>query len=351
MTSYVKTSLTQTPENLKEAIDWIRKIEQDNGINELANALKEVLGKHISVVARDVQGIFADLSDNVILKLNEADEQIKEFSEQDFADPETILQNLSLGLDPFDDDRDGHISQDDVYKVRDWVNSVGDSDLQTLISGVANGLKSFDTGIMQTIPQSSAYFYTISWSELGDNEKNICVSILLAIVPVVYGALSYLYWRCTPSTGSSGPVQSWSEKNLTQGNDLQKYVESLGYNRNYLNNQKNGKTIVSLMDQAFPTLKAAYNAADSSNNPSYPAFLGKLQQTALASLPSNYSSNSPLTSLYLLSYRYLTYPLDDNSTADNILLGLFGTVVLVGGAYGFDVGGFGTAIDRLLGFN
>ncbi|GIX62879.1 variant erythrocyte surface antigen-1 family protein [Babesia caballi] len=325
MVSYVKTSLTQTPENLKEAIDWIRKIEQDNGINELANALKEVLDENVA-------------------KANKTTENI---SDWDFTDPRAFLVNLSLSSDPFEYNSEGHISQDDIYKVRDWAYSLGYGDLQRLISDVANGLKSFDTGIMQTIPQSSAYFYTVKLSDLEANDKNMCANILLAILPVVYGTLSYLYWRCTPSTRSSSRSTSWQNDNTTSDNGLRRYLMALGYSEKNLKSQK-GSNIVSLLNGAF---KAELSNANAASKQYYDAVLGMLQQTALASLSSNYSSNSPLTSLYLLSYRYLTYPLDDNSTADNTLLGLVGAVGLVGGAYGFDVGGFGTAVDRLLGFN
>ncbi|GIX62877.1 serine threonine-kinase kinX, putative [Babesia caballi] len=355
MVSRPKYSLTDAPETLKEAIDWLLKIKKDNGINGLASAFKEMLDEEVADVARNVQALFGVISDNVILKLNEADEQIRKIPEQDFADPETILQNLSMRLDPFADYSETYITPDNMNTVKEWILTVESNRLEVLITDLAVGVEKFVKSSWYGIldhPLESTYKSVSQWNDIQPADKKTCATILIAIMPVIYTAVSYLYWRCTPSTYYPVRSVSWSRQHVSANKGLKIFLMALDYEESYLNNQKNGETIVSSLERAFPKeLNNAYRAAYPTGDPTYQSFLGMLQRTALGSMYPTSSTKSPLTSLYLVSYRYLTYPLDDNSTADNTLLGLFGAVVLVGGAYGFDVGGFGTAIDRLLGFN
>ncbi|GIX66143.1 uncharacterized protein BcabD6B2_55790 [Babesia caballi] len=330
-------SLTTPPTNLKEAIDWVIQIKNDNNaINDLAKALEELLKHDDSEVAVKVLENYRLASQSVIEKLT------PQKSERYFV--HTALNNLSQGLKPFPSGS-AAVSRE---KAERWVSSVGKSDLETLIGNLANGLKTFvekDPGILQN-SSATAYKSDAEWKSLKANERRDCAIIFLAIIPLLYTALTYMYWRCSQSPDSEDPFLSWSKQNLSESKGLKKYMEALGYSDKDLKSQNGGTIVSSVMNNLFSGELQKHTSTASSKT--YPVFLGQLQKV-LDSSPQ--LTSHPLTSLYFLSYYYIAYPLhgvQSTSPATPSFAGYSGLAALGGGAYGFNLGGLGTFMSALL---
>ncbi|GIX65077.1 variant erythrocyte surface antigen-1 family protein [Babesia caballi] len=326
MSASEKKSLTDPPTNLKEAIDWVIKI---NGhAQDLAKELQELLKHDGSDVAMKVLDKYRLVSESVIegLMSNKPSEPA-----HGFAVPHAILDKLSQGLDPFDARISAHISREKAKSVGAWASSVKDNDIKTLIEGLASGLKKF-IGYQQngqepngssgigTATYVSSYNFIESWNSLNPSQRRDCTAILLGIMPVVYIGLTYLYWQCEGKGG-------WATKRLEQIEDITKYTEAFGYTNNDLNESTSGGTIATQLKTAFSSeFQTAYTATQPpSTSPSYPAFLGKLHQNALK--PSPQLTSSPLTSLYLLSHYYITnflYTVETSSPATPSFAGYSG---------------------------
>ncbi|GIX61159.1 uncharacterized protein BcabD6B2_05940 [Babesia caballi] len=353
-------SLTDPPQNLKEAIDWVLRVsgkdtpnndgEGQKAIKGLAGTLQAMLNGDPGVV-KEVKEKFGEVSKSVMEKLKEATSNNKLNSQEwGFAVPHVILNKLSEGLEPFPSGG-AAISRE---KAERWVSKVQEKGLEKLIEAVANGLKKFvdnNSGIIQTAA-GSAYKSDAKWKSLKANGRRECAIIFLAVFPLLYIALTYLYWRCSQSKDSSAPSISWSGQKLTDDKGLKKYMEVLGYTNN-LNASKNGGQIVSdILEKMFSNeLQTAYTKAKvpPSEDPSYPNFLGKLQEKVLDSSPQ--LTSSPLTALYLISHYYITnflYIVEPTSPARPSFLGYSGTAALAGGAYGFNLGGIGTFMSAIL---
>ncbi|GIX65996.1 variant erythrocyte surface antigen-1 family protein [Babesia caballi] len=342
-----KKSLTDPPTNLKEAIDWVIKI---NGhAQDLAKELKELLKHDGSEVAMKVLDKYRLVSESVIKGLEEANLKIQAPKNR-FHFAYTALNNLSQGLKPFHPQSEANINSAGVVKVKEWVSSVDESNLQKLIKELATSLEAFvkpTSGILQN-SDTSSYNSANSWNNLTPSDKRDCALILLGIMPVVYIGITYLYWQCTPVLNSSSSNELWQNQKLDgSGSDqgsLKQYMEALGYTENL--NNKNGQNIVSLMKSMFSGELQTHKSTASSK--SYPEFLKALQDKALK---PTLSTTSPLTSLYLLSYYYITnflYTVETSSPATPSFLGYSGLTALAGGAYGFNLGGIGTLMSALL---
>ncbi|GIX61140.1 variant erythrocyte surface antigen-1 family protein [Babesia caballi] len=330
-----KKSLTDPPKDLKEAIDWVIRI--NDHAQELGKALQELLKHDGGDVAVKVLDKYRLVSERVIqgLMSNKPSEPA-----HGFAVPHAILNKLSLGLEPFVAGSQAN-SPNVVENVGKWVSSVNDNTLQKLITDFADGLKKFvekDSVILQD-SNTSAYNSAPSWDSLTPNDKTDCASILLGIIPVLYIGLTYLYWQCEDKNG-------WAQESLNgSGNDqggLKQYMEAFGYTENL--NGKKGQNIVTLMNSMFSSELTQGKASKA-----YPEFLKALQDEALK--PSFPNTTSPLTSLYALSYYYITnflYIVEPTSPATPSFLGYSGTAALAGGAYGFNLGGIGTFMSALL---
>ncbi|GIX64809.1 variant erythrocyte surface antigen-1 family protein [Babesia caballi] len=286
--------LTEAPTNLKEAIDWVLRVSgRDSGHNEaegikgLAEELHGMLNGDPGGVREEVEKKFGEVSKTVMQKLKEAtsNNKLNNSQEWGFAVPHGILHKLSEGLDPFLGKASAAISRE---KAEQWVSKVPATALETLIKELVAGLETLVTpgsGIVQG-SYTSAYGQTNDkWESLQASERRECAIILLAILPLLYVALTCLYWRCSQNGGNG-----WKNQSLSGGQGLQKYMEALGYENKL--NSKIGETIVSnIMNSMFSgELKTAYG----SSKPHYPEFLKALQNKAITSIDS---PSSPLTSL------------------------------------------------------
>ncbi|GIX62550.1 variant erythrocyte surface antigen-1 family protein [Babesia caballi] len=327
-------SLPDAPENLKEAIDWVIKIKKHDVINDLAKELDAVLKNDGSEVAMKVLDKYRLVSESVIEGLVDANLKIQAPKNR-FHFTYTALNNLSEGLRPFHPQSQANISANAVENVKEWVSSIKENTLKTPITELATGLENLKNGILQN-SNDSAYNSASSWKSLTPSDKNDCAAILLGIVPVVYIAITHLYWQCEGTGG-------WDNQDLAASSgdhgSLKQYMAALGYTANP--NNKTGGEIV--------TCLAGFNELSSGNAKSnYPDFLKALQDEALKSTSL---TSPPLTSLYLISYYYITYPLynvQSTSPATPSFLGYSGTAAMAGGAYGFNLGGLGTFMSALL---
>ncbi|GIX62001.1 variant erythrocyte surface antigen-1 family protein [Babesia caballi] len=340
MTTGQKSSLTEPPKNLKEAIDWVIQIK--GHAQDLAKELDALLKNDGSEVALKVLDKYRLVSESVIQGLEEANSSIH-LAKDRFYFTYTALDNLSQGLKPFVTGSQANINPDDVEQVKEWVSSVDKSDLQKRIEALATGIENLKNGIVQTSSYTSVYNSATPLSSLIPSAKTDCAAILLGIMPVVYIGITYLYWQCE---GTGGWAQEKFDSSGSGQGSLKQYMEAFGYTEKYLNDSKRGQEIVTKLKDAFSNeLKNAYGPSQTH----YFNFLKTLQQTALISQPP--LSSSPLTSLYLLSYYYITYPLhkaQSSSPATPSFLGYSGLVALAGGAYGFNLGGLGTVMSALL---
>ncbi|GIX61352.1 variant erythrocyte surface antigen-1 family protein [Babesia caballi] len=291
-----KKSLTQPPTNLKEAIDWVIRLKNDDAINDLAKALEQLLKHDGSDVAMKVLDKYRTVSKSVIKGLEDANKK-QDPPTKPFYFAHTALHKLSLGLGPFPSGS-AAISRE---RLEPWIFAVRTANLQKLIKTFAGGLEKFKSCILQG-SNNSAYNSAPSWNNLTTIEKRECAAILLGIMPVVYIGLTYLYWQCEGTGG-------WDQESPSQDEGFKQFLKAFGYAENDLNKSKKGQEIATQLRSAFPShLKNAYDTAKpkqpSNISPTYPAFLGKLQETAHWS-PS-LSTSHPLTSLYLLSYYFIT---------------------------------------------
>ncbi|GIX66045.1 variant erythrocyte surface antigen-1 family protein [Babesia caballi] len=338
--------LIDAPENLKEAIDWVIQIKDDNeAIKGLAKELQELLKHDGSDVAVKVLETYRLVSKTVIEKLVDANKGISQQKEK-FYFTYTALDNLSQGLKPFNPQSNANINANAVKNIGEWVSKVQENSLKNIIPTLATGLETFKKGILQN-PSNSAYKSAPSWNSLTPSAKTDCAAILLGIMPVVYIGLTYLYWQCVPVAGNSSN-ELWQNQKLDgsgssgSGQDsLKNFMAALGYGKTDLND-KNGKSLVNdIMNSMFSNeLKTHMSTASSK---SYPDFLKALQGTATK--PPFPNTTSPLTSLYAFSYYYITnflYVVEPTSPATPSFLGYSGLSALAGGAYGFNLGGLGT---------
>ncbi|GIX64975.1 variant erythrocyte surface antigen-1 family protein [Babesia caballi] len=342
--------LTDPPENLKEAVDWVIKVEEVDGVKGLAGTLQAMLNGDPGDVREEVINKFGEMSKSVIQKLHTNTSENRSLIFGSFFD------KLSKGSDPFDFRIPAHISREKAKSVGAWASSVKDNDLKTLIEGLASGLKTFigwgqngkpdgNSGIGSSNYVSSYKSVTDKWNSLTSSQRKNCALTLLGIMPVLYFGLSYLYWLCTDE-GNNDP--RWSKHTINgDGNNqdaLKNFLEKVGFSETSTFDQtKKGSDIVKHLAgfNDLTTAKAASN--------SYATFLSELQKQVLDSMPPN--ASRPLTSLYHISYNYITYPfytVQSTNPATPSFHGYSGVAALAGGAYGLNLGGVGTFVSALL---
>ncbi|GIX65330.1 uncharacterized protein BcabD6B2_47650 [Babesia caballi] len=348
MTETKHNSLTIPPTNLKEAIDWVLRVsgkdngQDDNGaIKGLAKEVKNLLDKDGSTLASEVNGLFATARSGL------------QSAEQTTAREASILKSYlnditGYGRTLIEEELD-HLKTELEKDISSPGGQPGGP-----ISKLANGLKTLigyqgngktpdgKNGIGGSNYESSYKSVSESWNSLTTDQHRDCALTLLGIMPVLYFGLSYLYWWCEGTDG-------WSQHKINgSGNNqdaLKKFLEKVGFiDTNKLNGDKTGQNIVSFLKSGFNELSKG-----SASSKSYPEFLSELQKPLESKPPQ--PTSSPLTSLYALSYYYITnflYILEPTSPVIPSFAGYSGTAALASGAYGLNVGGIGTFISALL---
>ncbi|GIX62295.1 variant erythrocyte surface antigen-1 family protein [Babesia caballi] len=304
--------LTDPPTHLKEAIDLV--ISSKGNTQNLAAALEALLKEDADGVAWEVRDVFDVIKNNII-------EQFDKMN------------------GPFCDHYKGHLrSATTGLGTAERPVDVKSDDIKTAIEALVKGLKSFlgysgstnfnGNGIIAS--NGGSYTFTYNNAEWDPADAPKCAAIFLGILPAIFFGVTLMYWKCSNNM--------W--KNVYTPPKY--FLKQMGYKDGELNQYKKGSYIITYLS-GFTELETA--KAESND---YPKFLKALQDKALGSTPS---TTSPLTSLYLLSYHYITYPLhkvQSSSPATPSFLGYSGPAALAGGAYGFNLGGLGTFMSALL---
>ncbi|GIX63500.1 variant erythrocyte surface antigen-1 family protein [Babesia caballi] len=316
-------SLTDPPKNLKEAIDWV--ISSKGNTQNLAAALEALLKEDADGVAWEVRDVFDVIENNINKKCDKMN-------------------------GPFCDHYKGHLrSATEGLKDVKRPDKATSGNLKAAMDKLAEGLKKFlghtgssnfsGSGIISNV--SSGYTFTYNNAEWDPADAPKCAAIFLGILPAIFFGVTLIYWKCSEKNG-------WHNSKLENDNyvsPLKQFLTQMCFNGVKFNESISGKSLVSsILNTEFSneleTAKAESN--------DYPEFLGQLQK-ALESKPPNPSI--PLTSLYLLSYYYITYPLHEVQSSNPVtpsFLGYSGPAALAGGAYGFNLGGINTFMSALL---
>ncbi|GIX61337.1 variant erythrocyte surface antigen-1 family protein [Babesia caballi] len=225
-----------SPSNLKEAIDWILRVTKKDGGQQSVNG-----------------------SEQLAVAVEKLLEGVKSFSSELEEKLGSIKQALTTG---------------------------GNG----IINALGEGLKKFKEGIHQTKrPQNNVYKELNSHPNL-TSEVPKAGEIFLGCVPMIFSALSYLYWRCSISYDKGG----WKNMTFWDSSQLQYFMEAGGYKSSEL--QGNGATVVTALsgDKGFTELSSA------SPSNSFAEFLTSLKKQ---SDPTKH----PLYSLNLLASAYFQH--------------------------------------------
>ncbi|GIX61595.1 variant erythrocyte surface antigen-1 family protein [Babesia caballi] len=228
------TSLFDCPSNQKEAIDWILRVTGRDGGQQSVNGSEQLA----AAVGKLLEGVKSFSSE-----LEEKFEEIK----------------VALKSDP----PNGNID------------------------ALANGLRGFRDGITHTSNYKSAYDFSSQWNTVGSNSgvpngHDYCAKIFLGCVPMIFSALSYLYWRCSQEGNGE-----WKEITLggSNGRDLSYFMTSVGYKFTELNGWKKGSDIFTNPQSHFADLETA-------NKKSYSHFVGELKLQSKEKLISSNTDHS-----------------------------------------------------------
>ncbi|GIX64925.1 variant erythrocyte surface antigen-1 family protein [Babesia caballi] len=287
--------LTDCPSNLKEAIDWILRVTGkdggggDGGTAGLINAVQDLLR------TAGVEEINSKI-----------------------AITQSLITNLAEGLATFIG-----------YGENGQVGQIGDK-------GIAVGQgykKSYDgtwKDVFLDVPGISSGYS-------GDKIPPVFgAKIFLGCLPMIFSALSYLYWRC--SQEGNGEWRDFS-LNGQQGSNSNKFslkifMTSVGFGSKILNGSKLGSQIFTSAQNNFEdftdcmsTVKGAaqsrhdkeskvmtelgltHSGVSASSNPTYPEFLKTLNEEAYKNIKQNISpktSTHPLSTLFQISRLYFT---------------------------------------------
>ncbi|GIX62706.1 variant erythrocyte surface antigen-1 family protein [Babesia caballi] len=245
-----KTQLTDWPEDLKEAIDWLAAV--GGGFGGIAQ---------------------------------------KGWSSGKFTELETALMQLS----------DFEKSKEKIF---------GKSQLQGAIRGLANGLGygflgyqvqrgyefSQDGIINKEGGNYKSTYDGAPWPQ-DSTELQQCALIFLGSAYVTYYFVTFLYWAC--SNKYSGP---WKGLPLQDDQRPGKYLKAMGFTSTQLNGEKHGTQIAELLDSdynGFTELNVSGPSYYSSYN--YFQYLEKLNQKH-----KHVDWNYPLIGCYLLSHHYFS---------------------------------------------
>ncbi|GIX64515.1 variant erythrocyte surface antigen-1 family protein [Babesia caballi] len=195
-----KKSLTQPPQNLKEAIDWVLRVcgrdgvkNDDNAIKGLAEELRNLLDKDAGTFAIRVNGFFGTARSGL------------QSADRSTAREAFILKSYLNNITSYG--RTLNDTELDYLKTaleKDFESPGGQSGGP--ISQLAEGLKKFVGQNSGIGCQDYVYFYNSDnarWSSLTPSQREDCALILLGIMPVLYFGLTYIYWWCEGTGGWS----------------------------------------------------------------------------------------------------------------------------------------------------
>ncbi|GIX62460.1 uncharacterized protein BcabD6B2_18950 [Babesia caballi] len=242
-----KEKLTQPPENLKEAVDWLALAGGGWGGSGCG------LGKH--------------------QELEKALKQLEGFDH-------TFTSNFSsLSLSGL------------IYAL---ANNFGYEFLGHMSQG--GGFNFNGKGIIQQGNNYTSKYQDAAWN--GSDDAKDMARIFLCASAMAFFGLSYLYWRCKRTQGGG-----WGAEHLTgSGTDpLGFFITTMGYQSNYLDSGKKGGNIVSLLEENGKGFDGLVQPA---TQIIYDNYVRKLKDTYK---PASDTLGSPLTGCYNFAKYYCKY--------------------------------------------
>ncbi|GIX61603.1 variant erythrocyte surface antigen-1 family protein [Babesia caballi] len=213
-----KNSLTDWPDNLKDVIDWVLRINELDKSGDLKNAVEALepnILQNTGLSEGSMQGLF-----------NKVANGLKEF--------------IGYG--------------------GDWN-----------VTGNGIGLEYSAGGY------SSSYKNATRWegNTASDHRSRTCATILLYSFPLLYFGLTYLFWRCSGNNGWQEQTTSGDRKGIA----INSFLSEMGYNSG-LRTEVDGRKIAKLLggeNDSIQDFKTLY----SSVTYDYPQFLEQLKQKGI----------------------------------------------------------------------
>ncbi|GIX64373.1 variant erythrocyte surface antigen-1 family protein [Babesia caballi] len=158
-------------------------------------------------------------------------------------------------------------------------------------NGQHNTGKPFTSSEMVNYKSGYVYSYepkeaTWTFGGSSDPKAQVCAKIFLGCVPMIFSALSYLYWRCHEKGG-------WRGSSLKGAGPLKDFMVGMGFKSSELYGSKQGSQIFTSTQSHFADLKEA-------NKKSYSHFVTELHTKGQRKLSE--SSNRNKNSLSVLHY-------------------------------------------------
>ncbi|GIX65070.1 variant erythrocyte surface antigen-1 family protein [Babesia caballi] len=305
-------NLSQTSgSEFKDVLEAVKKVNDFNGktdFSALTNTFKTYLGNVLKQVmedknvkqaqmstANDVQKLVMELKNNfekVVVQLTRHNPKqpidfgqgdLKKHIDKIYNGSDGIFKRIREGLPKFESRQP---------KAKALVNA-------------AYHAASYSLNLLQRGYKS--YYQGAEWSPSDSNgEHKKCAKIFLACLPLIFGNLGRLYWKCRQDKAHGG----WKDmqldgkgKGTDEGKDLKNFMDLMSLSTNWLNGGKKGGDVERVMTSAF----AEFSAAASSGQ-FYTDFLNKFRDNCITTWQSSSNVNDNfLSGLYLCSTSYLRH--------------------------------------------
>ncbi|GIX61253.1 variant erythrocyte surface antigen-1 family protein [Babesia caballi] len=223
-------SLTDCPSNLKEAIDWILRVTGKDGQSGGQNASQE-LAKAVTQLLEGVK----DINSKITIDHN-------------------LIDHLATGLAKFIG-YDGAGSSNNIGNGGIAVGKGGGTNQPPLDAGDNSSTK----GYKLTYDSSATWQKQVESGGDAEANKTICAKIFLGCVPMIFSALSYLYWRCDKKGNGEWRGMQFSGANKIY--ELKNFMVGMGYKASELSGNI-GQTIVqSVTKDTFEDFKEGIQLA------------------------------------------------------------------------------------------
>ncbi|GIX61789.1 variant erythrocyte surface antigen-1 family protein [Babesia caballi] len=263
--------LTDCPSNLKEAIDWILRVTGKDGGGDQTN------GSDGLITA--VQGLLRTAgveNNNPKISINK-----------------DLIDNLADGLAKF-------IGYDGNGTVEG--TGIAGVPMETGNKKHKEG-KPFTSGEMSNYKSGYVYSYEPKKATWSEGNKDVGAKIFLGCLPMIFSALSYLYWRCDIKGNGE-----WRSYKLKGGQDLNHFMLAIGYADDVVQNTA-GSQVASSACGGFGELSKAMSAAEPFNKAiTYSTFTKELRNRVGEC--KNDFNKCPLSALSVAAETYFRHQQD-----------------------------------------
>ncbi|GIX61455.1 variant erythrocyte surface antigen-1 family protein [Babesia caballi] len=295
MSGNLGKQLTDSPSNLKEAIDWILRVTGKDGQSGTVGGS----GHGTQALATAVGQLLGDVESSSH-ELKEAFGKIKEALSPN---PSGLIDNLADGLAKFIgyENGSGNIGNGGIAVGQN--GEIGKPhESRDVAKEFKYGLATYKDGYIWSYPRGADWNRDFS-RPVTDHSK--AAKIFLGCVPMLLYGLGLLYWRCRESG-------EWNSLKLKEtgisGNELCYFLSSQGFVRTELRSQ----TLKSVLNTAFKGFDELSSAVIGSN--SIIGFLNNLHSNLKHTLRTTVSKNlsdifktSSISVLFLVSSAYFTH--------------------------------------------